>query len=632
MTRRSFLAATAIAAIPPPVSRAAARVSYHDSVRLRAQPFDLRRVKLRAGIFLDSAEINRRYMASLDPDRMLHMFRVTARLPSSAEPLGGWEQAENELRGHFTGHYLSACALRYAAFGDEALQQRANRMVEELGKCQKSHGNGYLSAFPEEFFDRLREGKRVWAPWYTLHKIMAGLLDLYTYCGNEQALEVLQGMAGWMRRWADPLGDAHMARILEVEYGGVNAVLYDLYAATGERGWRQLAHRFDHERIFAPLAEGRDELKGLHVNTQIPKIIGAARRYELTGEKRYRDMAEFFWRTVTERRCFSTGGTSSGERWRSDPGKLAGELGGYTQECCCTYNMLSLTRHLFAWSAEARCADYYERALFNGILGTQHPESGMTLYYVPLASGYWKLFGLPLDAFWCCTGTGIESFSKLADSIYFHDEAGVFVNLFIASELEWPEKGVRIIQETRFPEEESTALEIRCQQPVQMPLRVRVPYWATRGGAVKLNGRPLDSFAEPGGYFVLHRAWQDGDKVEITLPMSLHIQPMPDDESVESILYGPLVLAGRLGTEGLTREILRAEPTGLRQIPRYKSDPIPAPSFQVKSRDPNTWIRPSAGRLQFQTTGQSRDVTLTPLYKILDERYAVYWKVDRQGA
>jgi DUF1680 family protein len=632
MRRRDFLSATAAAAVTP-LQPAPAAVSTHESVRLRAQPFDLRRVRLRPGLFLDATDVNRRYMLSLDPDRLLHTFRLTAGLPSSAEPLGGWEHPENELRGHFTGHYLTACALRYAAFGDQELKQRGDRLVAELAKCQKVHGNGYLSAFPQEFFDRLREGRRVWAPWYTLHKIMAGLLDMYTHGGNEQALEALKGMAAWTRSWADPLGDAHMARVLEVEYGGINEVLYNLYAATGERGWQQLAHRFDHERIFAPLAEGRDELKGLHVNTQIPKIIGAARRYELTGEKRYREIAEFFWRTVTERRSYCTGGTSSGERWRGDPGKLASDLGGYTQECCCTYNMLKLTRHVFAWTASAPCADYYERAMFNGILGTQHPEDGMTLYYVPLGSGYWKLFGLPLHAFWCCTGSGIESFAKLADSIYFHDEQGVFVNLFIASEVEWPEKGIRIIQETRFPEEEATTLVIRCDQPVQMPLRIRAPYWTAHAGTAKLNGRPLEAFAEPGGYFAVNRTWRDGDKLEISLPMSLHVHPMPDDDSLQAIMYGPLVLAGRLGTEGLTKDVLRAEPTKPRNIPRYTAKPIPAPEFKARSRDPNSWIRRTSGRsLEFHTIGQARDIELAPLYRILDERYGVYWKVTREGA
>ncbi|HLF84703.1 MAG TPA: beta-L-arabinofuranosidase domain-containing protein [Blastocatellia bacterium] len=630
-TRRSFIARAAAALTVPLWPRVSAlSFQARDAVRIKARPFELKQVRLRRGPFLDAAEINRKYMASLNQDSLLHMFRVTAGFPSSAKPLGGWEQPENELRGHFTGHYLSACALMSASLGDESFKARGNQLVAELAKCQKALGNGYLSAFPETFFDRLRAGTNVWAPFYTLHKIMVGLLDMHTYCDNAQALDVLKGMANWTRRWVDPLGEGHMARVLEREYGGMNDVLYNLFAVTGDRGYRQLAARFDHERIFAPLAEGRDELKGLHVNTQIPKIIGAARRYELTGDSRFREIADYFWREVTGKRCYCTGGTSNGEGWKSDPGKLAGELSGYTQECCCTYNMLKLTRHVFGWTADPGAADYYERALFNGILGTQHPDDGMTLYYVSLASGYWKLFGLPLDAFWCCTGSGVESFAKLGDSIYFHDDDGVYVNLFIASEVEWPEKGVGIIQETTFPETDTTTLRLRCKAPVRMPLRIRVPYWATRGGTVKVNGRELESFAEPSSYFVLNRTWQDGDKVEITMPMSLHVHSMPDDPTLQAVMYGPLVLTGRLGTEGLTKEILRAEPTKLRQVPEYKGKPVTAPEFKTKSQDPRDWIEPVPGRsLEFRTVGQAQNVALVPFYKLLDERYGVYWKVAR---
>lgn len=628
-TRRRFLAGVAASATTPLwLSTRSLSLQARDAGRIKARPFDLKRVRLRGGPFLDAAQVNRRYVKSLEPDSLLHMFRITAGLPSSAKPLGGWEQPENELRGHFTGHYLSSCALASASLGDESLKARGNQLVAELAKCQKALGNGYLSAFPETFFDRLRAGTNVWAPFYTLHKIMAGLLDMHTYCENQQALDVLKGMADWTRRWVDPLGEAHMARVLEREYGGMNEILYNLHAVTGERSYRQLASRFDHERIFAPLAEGRDELKGLHVNTQIPKVIGAARRYEITGDARFHDIADYFWREVTGRRSYCTGGTSNGERWGSDPGKLAAELSGYTQECCCTYNMLKLTRHVFGWTADPRCADYYERALFNGILGTQHPDDGMTLYYVSLATGFWKMFGLPLDAFWCCTGSGVESFAKLGDSIYFHDDQGLYVNLFIASEVEWPEKGIKLIQDTNFPESETTTLSLRCDEPTRMALRIRVPYWATRGGTVKLNGRELESYAEPSSYFVMNRTWHNGDKVEVTMPMSLHVHPMPDDSTLQAAMFGPLVLVGRLGTEGLTKDNLRAEPTAIREVPRYRGKAASAPEIKTKSQDEHGWIEPVGGRpLEFLTVGQDQSVTLVPFYKLIDERYAVYWKL-----
>jgi hypothetical protein len=291
--------------------------------------------------------------------------------------------------------------------------------------------------------------------------------------------------------------------------------------------------------------------------------------------------------------------------------------------------MLKLTRHLFSWTADPRYADYYERALFNGILGTIHPADGMTIYYVPLETGYWKLFGLPLAAFWCCTGTGVESFSKLADSIYFHDQDGVFVNLFIASELRWPAKGIRLIQDTQFPEHESTTLTIRTQRPTKMALRIRVPYWATRGGAVSVNGTSLDAFASPSSYLTLNRTWSDGDHVEVRMSMSLHTQPMPDDDSVQAFLYGPIVLAGALGADGLTQQTLRAEPTKPSDIPHYRAKPTAAPQFRSNSKDLNAWIKPGAKPLEFRTAGQERDIMLEPLYKIIDQRYGVYWKVQR---
>ena len=631
--RRQFLATTTLAALPN-LEAAAAASAFQAQARApapAATPFPLNRVHLRPGIVYDQQQINRRFLLAQDPDRLLHTFRLNAGLPSTAEPIGGWEAPVNELRGHYTGHYLSACAL-FAAQGDAELKARGDLMVTELARCQDALGTGYLSAFPEEFFDRLRDGRPVWAPFYTIHKIMAGLLDMHQLAGNEPALAMLRRKATWVSRWTQPIGDAHMARILEREYGGMNEVLYNLAAITtqGRRGIMDGARKFDHERVFGPLAAGRDELKGFHANTLIPKIIGAARRYELTGEARYRAVAEYFWREVTTHRAYCTGGTSNGEGWDNEPDMLAAELSGYTQEDCVTYNMMKLTRQVFGWSADPACADYYERALWNGIMGVQHPEDGNKLYYVPLQSGFWKMFGTPTQDYWCCTGSMSEAFAKLADSIYFQDGDGLWVNLFIASELDWSEKGVRIEQATRFPEEAGTTLTIRTRQPVPLALRIRVPYWTGRGAGARLNGRALDGFAAPGGYFVVDRTWRDGDTLAVSLPMRLHVAPTPDDPAMQAVMYGPLVLVGRLGTEGLTPATLRAVPTPPRQIPTYQAQPVAPPAFRAPSADPSSWIQPVAGKpLEFVTTGQERNVTLVPFYQLFDERYGVYWRVSR---
>ncbi len=633
-TRRGFLSAAASAGAAVSVGAWPARATVSSPPASPApdpglisgivRPFPLTQVRLGPGPFRDARDRNSRYLLSLPQDRLLHTFRVNAGIPSSAEPLGGWEKPDCELRGHFTGgHYLSACALTYAATGDEQFRARANAMVEELAKCQKALGSGYLSAFPEEQFDRLRNGVKVWAPFYTYDKILRGHLDVYLHCGNPQALRTAEAMGAWVRNWTKGLSDAHMERILTIEYGGMNAVLYDLSEVTGKEEYREVAHRFDQKAFFDPLAARRDELTGLHANTQFPKVIGAARRYELTGEQRYHDIAQYFWGEVTGERTYCTGGTSDGERWLTPPGVLSTALSSSSAECCCAYNMLKLTRHVFAWTADPRAADYFERTYWNHRLGTQNPADGTLMYYYPLASGYWKLYGEPLSAFWCCTGTGAEEFAKAGDSIYFHDDAGIFVNLFIPSEVRWPETGLRLRQETAFPEEETTRLLFEVERPVEMTLRVRVPWWATKGGIVKVNGAPLPIFASPSSYLTLTRTWKTGDRVEITLPMSLSVCPTPDDPSVEAVMYGPLVLAGRLGNQGLTRAMTYGE-----YDCELKGDPVAVAAIDGDPAHASSWLEPVPGeRLAFRTKGQAKTLSLVPLDRLFGERYAVYWKV-----
>jgi hypothetical protein len=638
-TRRQFVsAATALAgaALLPkfvlanPVLNAApgapakeSQPSSREKIPWKVEPFPLKQVRLRKGPFQDALEADRRYLHLLPSERLLHTFRVNAGLPSSAQPLGGWEKPDCELRGHFTGgHYLSACALMYASAGDSELKEKAEGLVTQLAACQKAHQNGYLSAFPEEFFDRLREGRPVWAPFYTYHKIMAGLLDMYVYCGNDQALAVAEGMAHWVDHWQESISDEHMQRILQTEFGGMNEALGNLYALTGKQDYLDLAGRFEKAMFLDPLGQHRDELKGIHANTHIPQVIGAARRYELTGEERYREIATFFLRTVTTDRIYCTGGTSNDEYWRTPPGNLATELGKTTEECCCGYNMLKLARHVYGWTADPRVVDYYERTLFNSRLGTQNLEDGGMSYFLPLGSGLWKYFNSPYNSFWCCTGTGVEEYAKTADTIYFHDDRGIFVNLFIASEVAWPEKGLRLEQQTNFPEEEGTALVLHTERPIDMVLNIRIPGWATNGGTIKLNGTALPAFSSPSSYLALNRTWKEGDRVEVRLPMSLRIETLPGDDTEQAALYGPLVLAGRLGTEGLTKEMF---------YPEYSTTPrggqIFAPVIATSPKDPLGWLKPVSGQpLTFRTVGQAKTISLIPLYRLFGERYAVYWK------
>lgn len=604
------------------------RTVSREKISWKVLPFPNRQVRLLDGVFKQQLEANRAYLHLLPNDRLAHMFRITAGLPSHAEPFGGWEKPDCELRGHFCGgHYLSASALMYASTGDEDLKKKADALVTDLAHCQKKHGNGYLSAFPEEFFDRLRDGKKVWAPFYTIHKIMAGHLDMYTHCGNEQALETAEGMAGWVGRWAAPLSEEHMQRVLEVEQGGMLEVLCNLYAVTGNERYLWTARRFDHHAVFDPLAAYRDELKGLHANTNIPKIIGTARQYEVTGDERYHNIADYFWHEVVNRRTYCTGGTSYEEHWLADAGKLGKEVGQNMEECCCGYNMLKLTRHIFGWTADPRAMDYYERTLFNSRLGTQDPH-GLKSYFLPLGRGWWKYYNTTYDSFWCCTGTGAEEFSKFNNTIYFHDDHGLYVNLFIASEVNWPEKGIRLRQETNFPEQEGSAFTVRAKQPVEMALNLRVPYWATKGGTVKLNGRALPVFASPSSYLGLSREWRDGDRVEISLPMSLHVDPLPGDETQQAAMYGPLVLAGRLGDEGLNHSDTYI---GYNTSPGGK--PMIAPEIETGAESASGWVQAvSNSTLAFETAGQKQPTPLVPLYKLHGEQYVVYWKVNSASA
>ncbi len=617
---------------PPRRALPAETPPFDDTMQFKRNPvpakvhaFRMSHVRLLPGIFADCQNANFGYLKRLNSDRLLHNFRVNAGLPSSAQPLGGWEKPDCELRGHFVGHYLSACALMYSSTGDKDIKAKGDALVAELAKCQQKLTGGYLSAFPTEYFDRVNARQKVWAPFYTVHKIMVGMQDMHEHCDNRQALDVLKGMADWADHWSAPIPEPHMQDILNTEYGGMNDVLYNLAALTGEDRYAVAGDRFTKKTFFNPLALRRDELRGLHVNTHIPQVIGAARRYEISADERFHDVAEFFWWDVTTARSYVTGGTSNNEAWLVEPGRPGAELkrGSNTTEDCCAYNMLKLTRHLYQWTADPRYFDYYERTLLNHRLSAIDRETGATQYYLSVAPGAWKTFNTENESFWCCTGTGVEEFSKLNDSIYFHDTDGLYVNLFIASELNWSEKGLKVRQETSFPETPETTLTISAASPVNLPLHLRIPSWVAPGASVKVNGKPVDVSPSPGSYFTLTRKWKTGDRVTMELPMRLRIEAMPDEPATQAILYGPLVLAGKLGSEGLTKEMM-VGPLG----PNIRRHPIDVPAFRASNADLTSWIRPVSGEaLTFRTSGQAKDVTLVPFHRLFGERYSIYWGV-----
>jgi len=371
--------------------------------------------------------------------------------------------------------------------------------------------------------------------------------------GREGVVNLGDLMARWTNDWVKPLSDEEFEKVKLVEHGGMNESLFNLYSLTGKEEYKQLAYRFEHKKFFGPLAQGQDNFGGLHANTNIPKVIGAARGYELTGDARYQRIADYFWHECVSQHTYATGGTSNGEGWQA-AGKLANELGPTAEECCCSYNMMKLSRHVYGWSIDPRIMDYYERLLFNVRLGTQDHD-GMLMYYVPLKPGFWKTFGKPFHAFWCCTGTGIEEYSKANDTIYFHDDHSIYVNLFIGSEAHWKEKDVRLLQDTNFPVEQGTTLTFKADKPTALALKIRIPYW-TEGAQIKVNGKAQNVIATPSSYAEIKRTWHDGDKVEVSLPMHLHTTPLPDDQTLQAAMYGPLVLAAEMGTEDLTKAMI----------------------------------------------------------------------------
>jgi len=566
-------------------------------------------------------------------DRLLVDYRKVAGLAASHEPYGGWEQ--EGLNGHTLGHYLSACSMMYAASGEQEFKRRVDYIVEKLSEIQIARGSGYIGGIPPDFFEKsafdpdgevrnFRFGG-IWSPWYNIHKVFAGLIDAYTCCGNDKAIEVVSGLTDWAVNISDQLADSLFKRMLDCEFGGMNDALAELYAITGKVEYIDLAIRFDHDKVFNPLEKGEDKLNGLHANTQIPKIIGAARIYELTGNEKYKHIASNFWDIVINHHTYIHGGNSSGEYFGPQD-SLSNRISDVTSETCNTYNMLKLTRHLLMSTGDMKYADYYERALYNHILASQDHETGMMLYFASLKPGYFKIFNSPEHSFWCCTGTGMENHAKYANSIYFHDDQSVWINLFIASELNWEGKGLILRQDTRFPEDEKTTITILEAPGKAVPIHIRIPGWAFSGVSVQINNEELKSDLNPGSFVTLSRKWKEGDVIQIKLPMRLHISTLPDDDQKFAILYGPVVLAGNFGEKDMPREWHFPDDNVGNAGETQKEFKVPVIGGDLNN--PGDWITPVEGKpLTFRTVnaGIPEDVELVPFYKINYERYTIYW-------
>jgi len=591
-----------------------------DIVDFKVLPFKIEDVRLLDGPFKRATELNIKSLLAYEPDRFLAKFRSEAGLKPKAENYHGWE--DNTIAGHSLGHYLTAIVLMYQTTGDPEFLKRVNYMVDELYECQQADKHGYLGAFPDGkkiLEEQVAKGdirsqgfnlNGIWVPFYTEHKVMDGLFHAYKYCGNKKALEINERFADWLSTIVKNLNDDQIQKMLNCEHGGINESLAELYACTSNKKYLDLSKVFHHKAILDSLARGVDILAGKHANTQIPKLVGLARRYELTGSQSDRKAAEFFWDTVVNHHSYVTGGNCNHEYF-GDADSLNDQLSDETTESCNVYNMLKLSEHLFEWDASPKVADYYERALFNHILSSQNPNDGRVIYNLSLDMGGAKVYQDP-QWFTCCVGSGMENHSKYSKNIFYHNNEELYVTQFIASELDWKEKGIKVRQTTQYPDEQGTTLEIESAEPFKLSVKIRYPYWAAKGIQISVNGNPIKVEAEPGSFVEVGQKWKNGDKIEVKFPFTLRLEAMPDNPSRVAVFNGPVVLAGVLGPDPDSLSV----------------DPMYVPVLMTKEKNPEKWLTPVSGEFNtFKTheVGKPRDVVLKPFYKTHECHYSVYW-------
>jgi DUF1680 family protein len=605
-----FAARPAAAAIVPPV---------RTDIGVSAYPFTPGQVRLTAGRFLDNQNRTLAYLRFVDVDRLLYNFRANHRLSTNgAAATGGWDAPSFPFRTHMQGHFLTAWAQAYAVLGDTTCRDKANYMVAELAKCQANNGAagfgaGYLSGFAESDFTALeaRTLSNGNVPYYCIHKTLAGLLDAWRYIGNDQARTVLLALAGWVDTRTARLTSSQMQAMLGTEFGGMNEVLADIYQQTGDQRWLTAAQRFDHAAVFNPLAANSDQLNGLHANTQVPKWIGAAREYKATGTTRYRDIAANAWAIATGAHTYAIGGNSQAEHFRA-PNAIAGYLSNDTCEHCNSYNMLKLTRELWLLDPNrAAYFDFYEKALLNHLIGAQNPADGHghVTYFTPLNPGGRRGVGpawgggtwsTDYNSFWCCQGTGVETNTKLMDSVYFYNATTLTVNLFVPSVLNWSQRGITVTQTTTYPVSDTTTLTLSGTMSGSWSIRIRIPGW-TQSPVISVNGTVQNVTSTPGSYATITRAWAAGDTIVVKLPMRVVMQAANDNANVQAITYGPAVLCGNYGNTSLSA----------------------LPALTVSSI-----ARSSTGSLAFTATANGATVNIGPFHDAQGFNYTVYWNAS----
>jgi len=610
-----------------------------------AELFPLAAVRLGPGPFLDAQTTNLNYLMAMEPDRLLAPFLREAGLQPRQPSYGNWESTG--LDGHMGGHYLSALALMYASSGDQESLRRLNYFVAELKRAQQANGDGYLGGIPggRQAWRDIAAGKLEadnfsvngkWVPWYNLHKVYAGLRDAYRYAGNEDAKAMLVQLSDWALALSSKLSPQQMQAMLSSEHGGMNEIFVDVAEMTGDRKYLDLALAFSHQAVLQPLARGHDQLTGLHANTQIPKVIGFKRIADMTGRKDMGEAARFFWQTVVDKRSVAIGGNSVKEHFHSidDFEPMVHEVEG--PETCNTYNMLKLTGMLFGSEQKGSYGDYYERALYNHILSSQRPEGGF-VYFTPMRPNHYHVYSQVDKGMWCCVGSGIESHAKYGEFIYAHDKDSLFVNLFVASTLDWKEKGIRISQATTFPDADTTQLTVDGDG--RFAMKIRYPAWVAPGRMeVMVNGRAVRIDARPGSYATIERAWRKGDRVDVRLPMTTHLEKMPGRSNYYAVLHGPVVLAARTRMPGDDQLRYLADDSRMGHIASGPTCPLAsAPMFVSDSADFIARFKPVAGKpLTFTAPGlvhgaDGPRTEFIPFFRLHESRYTMYWQHATPG-
>ncbi len=582
-------------------------------------------VRLLDGPLRQSREVAAHYLLTLDLDRLLAPYLASAGLPPKAQPYPGWET--RALPGVALAFYLSGMAQLSASTGDPEYARRLHYILDELDTCQQAAG-GYLLGIRDgrSVFARVeKEGKfqgfSNWnqgtgTPYYCLEKLFSGLRDAWRIAGEAKALRIEIRLGDWLERHMAGVSDAHLADLMTVEWGGMNWVLADLYADTGDPRYLAMSRRWHDAKVMDGPAAGRDDLAGKHANTQFPKFSGLAARYPYTGDPADRKTAEFFWERVVRHHSYVTGGNSQNEHFTT-PDSLNDTLTHNTEENCNVYNMLRLTQLLFNISPRAEYAEYMERALFNHILPAQDARDGGVCYFLPLKSGASRAPESLYDAFTCCVCSGFDSYARNATYVYSHGADTLYVNLFAPSEVTWRAKGLKLRQETKFPDADSSVFHLQLPQPVRFTLQLRYPAWAVDGVTVRINGASQPITARPGEYIALDREWRDGDTVVFQAPFVLRTEAMADNPDRVALFIGPLLLAGDLGPA----------------VNPATEDPGFAPLLLPGSKPLRDWLQPTGAPLTFKTTvARPREIVLQPFFRLPDRSYAIYWdKVDEAG-